>query len=56
MIEEALTFDDVLLQPSESSIGPGDAEVKTQLTNKTKIAKSENSKFENLKIPKWNIG
>ena len=34
MIEEALTFDDVLLQPSESSIGPGDAEVKTQLTNK----------------------
>jgi len=34
MIEEALTFDDVLLQPSESSIGPGDADVKTQLTNK----------------------
>jgi len=34
MIEEALTFDDVLLQPAESSIGPGDANVKTQLTNK----------------------
>ena len=34
MIEEALTFDDVLLQPSESSIGPGDADVKTKLTNK----------------------
>jgi len=34
MIEEALTFDDVLLQPSESSIGPGDADVKTQLTKK----------------------
>ena len=34
MIEEALTFDDVLLQPSESSIGPGDADVKTELTNK----------------------
>ena len=34
MIEEALTFDDVLLQPSESSIGPGEADVKTQLTNK----------------------
>ena len=34
MIEEALTFDDVLLQPSESAIGPGDADVKTQLTNK----------------------
>jgi len=34
MIKEALTFDDVLLQPSESSIGPGDADVKTQLTNK----------------------
>ena len=33
-LEEALTFDDVLLQPSESSIGPGDADVKTQLTNK----------------------
>ena len=34
MIEEALTFDDVLLQPLESSIGPGDADVKTQLTKK----------------------
>ena len=34
MIEEALTFDDVLLQPSESSIGPSDADVKTQLTKK----------------------
>ena len=34
MIEEALTFDDVLLQPSESLIGPGDADVKTKLTNK----------------------
>ncbi len=34
MIDEALTFDDVLLQPSESSIGPSDANVKTQLTNK----------------------
>ncbi len=37
MIEEALTFDDVLLQPSESSIGPGDADVKTQLTNKINL-------------------
>ncbi len=37
MIEEALTFDDVLLQPSESSIGPSDADVKTQLTNKINL-------------------
>ena len=34
MIEEALTFDDVLLQPSETSIGPGDADVRTKITNK----------------------
>ena len=35
MIEEALTFDDVLLQPSESSIGPGDAELKLNLQTKS---------------------
>ena len=38
MIEEALTFDDVLLQPSESSIGPSDADVKTQLTKKIPVS------------------
>ena len=32
MIKEALTFDDVLLQPSNSSIGPADANVSTKIT------------------------
>ena len=31
MIKEALTFDDVLLQPSNSSIGPADANVSTKI-------------------------
>ena len=37
MINEALTFDDVLLQPSESSIGPAEANVKTRLTKKINL-------------------
>ncbi len=32
MLKEALTFDDVLLQPSRSSIGPADADVRTKIT------------------------
>ncbi len=32
MIREALTFDDVLLQPARSEILPGDADVRTRLT------------------------
>ena len=32
MVKEALTFDDVLLQPSSSSIGPADANVSSKIT------------------------
>ena len=32
IIEEAYTFDDVLLQPAHSKFGPADADVKTFIT------------------------
>ena len=40
MIKEALTFDDVLLQPAESYIGPNEANIETKIDNSI-----------NLKIP-----
>ena len=36
-IEEAYTFDDVLLQPAHSKFGPADADVKTFITNDIKL-------------------
>ena len=36
-IEEAYTFDDVLLQPAYSKFGPADADVKTFITNDIKL-------------------
>ena len=36
-IEEAYTFDDVLLQPAHSKFGPADADVKTFITNDMKL-------------------
>jgi IMP dehydrogenase len=36
-IEEALTFDDVLLVPQESSVLPKDADLSTNLTNEIKL-------------------
>ena len=36
-IEEAYTFDDVLLQPAHSEFGPADADVKTFITNDIKL-------------------
>ena len=36
-IEEAYTFDDVLLQPAHSKFGPADADVKTFITNHIKL-------------------
>ena len=36
-IEEAYTFDDVLLQPAHSRFGPADADVKTFITNDIKL-------------------
>ena len=33
MIREALTFDDVLLQPQKSAIGPNDACIETEIDN-----------------------
>ena len=36
-IEEAYTFDDVLLQPAHSKFGPADADVKTFITNDIKF-------------------
>ena len=40
MIKEALTFDDVLLQPAESHLGPNEANIETKIDNSI-----------NLKIP-----
>ena len=40
MVKEALTFDDVLLQPQKSAIGPNDACLETEIDN-----------YLNLKIP-----
>ena len=37
VIQEALTFDDVLLVPNHSSILPSDASLKTQLTSKIQL-------------------
>jgi len=37
IIEEAYTFDDVLLQPSHSIFGPADADVKTLITKNIKL-------------------
>jgi len=37
MIEEALTFDDVLLQPAKSSIGPNEANIETKIDNSIKL-------------------
>ena len=36
-IEEAYTFDDVLLQPAHSKFGPADADVKTFITKDIKL-------------------
>ena len=36
-IEEAYTFDDVLLQPAHSKFGPADSDVKTFITNDIKL-------------------
>ena len=36
-IEEAYTFDDILLQPAHSKFGPADADVKTFITNDIKL-------------------
>ena len=37
VIQEALTFDDVLLVPNHSNILPSDASLKTQLTSKVQL-------------------
>src|SRR5215475_15698366 len=37
-LEEALTFDDVLLVPAESDVIPKDVEVRTQLTSGIRLA------------------
>ena len=37
MIEEALTFDDVLLQPAKSSIGPNEANLETKIDGSIKL-------------------
>ena len=37
IIEEAYTFDDVLLQPGHSKFGPADADVKTSITKNIKL-------------------
>ena len=37
IIEEAFTFDDVLLQPAHSTFGPADAKVNTFITNEIKL-------------------
>ena len=37
VIQEALTFDDVLLVPNHSNILPSDASLKTQLTSKIQL-------------------
>ena len=36
-IEEAITFDDVLLVPAESSVKPGDAKIQTRITKDIKL-------------------
>ncbi len=37
MIEEALTFDDVLLQPAKSSIGPNEANIETKIDDSLRL-------------------
>ena len=49
IIEESYTFDDVLLQPSYSKMGPADANVSTFITKNIKL-KTEAGKNEKKKI------
>ena len=43
IIEEAYTFDDVLLQPAHSKFGPADADVKTFITKNINFCLGEST-------------